>query len=335
MSLLSHPADHVQIAHLLRRAVLAVWHVVTVAGTGEGYPARAVRRLGREIAPSLFRTRALRGAGYVVHRRVCRLQRRRPESRRPAFLRNRPLLEVLRRLAMEWPAGQPVRLASVGCGTGAELYSVLWAMRGARRDLVVHAIGADDSAAALATAGAARYAAGDMELSSLGESETAALFELEQDDRVVRPWIATGVEWLEADVRDEAALAQLAGQDIVLANDAFRHLADADAERCLERVARLVVPGGYVIACHMNADVRLRVMRRLGYLPVPVKIAAMHEAEPAALARWPTAYWAREPLDVRRADWIRRYAVIFQRPAWDVAMPAGAAAQPGTVYTDA
>ena len=335
MSLLPHPAGHAPLVHHAWRALISAWNAVALTATRAGYPARAAVQFRDEIAPGLLRTRPLRGVGYVVHQNVCRLQPRRRASRYATFLQNRPLLAVLRRLAVEWPPGRSVRLAVVGCGTGAELYSVLWTMRGARRDLVVHAVGTDASSVALSSAAAGRYAIGDAELASIDERETEELFELEQDDRVVRPWIAAGVEWRVADVHDDEALRSLAGQDIVLANDVLRHLTDDDAERCLDRVARLVAPGGYVVTCDMSADVRRRVMRRLGYLPVPVEIRALHAARPDALAQWPMAYWAREPLDVRRPDWIHRYAVIHQRPAWDSPTAGGSVAQSGTAYTDA
>ena len=51
------------------------------------------------------------------------------------FLRNRPQLELIRRLVERRAKADTLRVAVLGCSTGAEAYSVAWRIRSARPDL--------------------------------------------------------------------------------------------------------------------------------------------------------------------------------------------------------
>src|SRR5580693_9029462 len=67
-------------------------------------------------------TRAL---GRRIHRRACRIQAR-GGACYTRFFRNLPQLEFIRDLVLEMPPGRSVKVLSIGCSTGAELYSALW-----------------------------------------------------------------------------------------------------------------------------------------------------------------------------------------------------------------
>jgi len=73
------------------------------------------------------------------------------------FLRNVPQLELLRDLALKVPTGDTWRVISVGCSTGAELYSLLWYLRSARSDLQISALGIDIADAVIAKARSRTY----------------------------------------------------------------------------------------------------------------------------------------------------------------------------------
>src|SRR5712664_4330985 len=77
---------------------------------------------------------------HVVHSLV-RLQDRRMYLG-TFFLRNRPELELIGRLANPNGTGRVVKLAVLGSSNGAEVYSIVWAVRSARPeiDLVVEAV---------------------------------------------------------------------------------------------------------------------------------------------------------------------------------------------------
>jgi SAM-dependent methyltransferase len=69
-----------------------------------------------------------------------------------SFHEKSPQLEVLANLLNEYDRGSTLRVASIGCGTGAELYSALHAFRRARLDLKILAQGADISEAVVEVA---------------------------------------------------------------------------------------------------------------------------------------------------------------------------------------
>ena len=59
------------------------------------------------------------------------------------FLRNRPALELMRRLVRERrSAGRRLKIAVLGCSIGVEVYSIVWTLRSSRPDLelAVHAV---------------------------------------------------------------------------------------------------------------------------------------------------------------------------------------------------
>ena len=71
-----------------------------------------------------------------LHTLVC-LSTKRQQYFGTFFLRNRPALELVRRLVGEREHGSTVRITVLGCSIGAEVYSILWIIRSARPDLKV------------------------------------------------------------------------------------------------------------------------------------------------------------------------------------------------------
>ena len=75
-----------------------------------------------------------------------------------AFLRNRPALELMRRLIQEREEGATLNLAVLGCSIGAEVYSIVWVLRSARPDLEIVVNAVDVSAEVVGIAEASIYA---------------------------------------------------------------------------------------------------------------------------------------------------------------------------------
>ena len=69
--------------------------------------------------------------GRRIHRRARRIQPR-GGGCFTRFFRNLPQLELVRDMVLEMPQGAPVKIVSMGCSTGADLYSTLWLIRTAR-----------------------------------------------------------------------------------------------------------------------------------------------------------------------------------------------------------
>ena len=95
------------------------------------------------LPQSVLSSWPFRKLGKLIHKAHVRWQLRVPGLQITYFLRNEPLLEVLRDLALKLPSGRDWRIISVGCSTGAELYSLLWYLRSARPDLQISAVGVD------------------------------------------------------------------------------------------------------------------------------------------------------------------------------------------------
>src|SRR5262249_28898657 len=72
--------------------------------------------------------------GNFLHM-LARIHGARAQAFSTCFLRNRPQLELIRRLVERHPRCATLRVAVLGCSTGAEAYSVAWTIRSARPDL--------------------------------------------------------------------------------------------------------------------------------------------------------------------------------------------------------
>lgn len=235
-----------------------------------------------------------------------------------AFLRNRPTLELMRRLTRDKAEGSTLSIAVIGCSIGAEVYSILWALRSKRPDLeiVVHA--ADLSADVVAVAAAGTYAPGVSEVvdqsvfDRLTEREKQEMFDWDGETAHVKPWLKEGVEWQVDDACDPELPSRLGRHDIVVANNFLCHMDPATAERCLRNVAQLVEPGGYLLFSGVDLDVRTKVASDLGWEPVVDLIEEIHDADPSLRDRWPWDWAGLEPLDRRREDWQTRYATAFR-----------------------
>ena len=159
------------------------------------------------------------------------------------FLRNRPALELMRRLADERPKGSTLRIAVLACSIGAEVYSILWTIRLARPDLKVLVRAVDISKEVLNVAKQGIYAPDICELvgSSIFERLTAyemqEMFDWEGDQARVKPWLQEGITWQLGDASSPDLIRVLGPQDIVVANNFLYHMEPLVAENCLRNIA--------------------------------------------------------------------------------------------------
>ena len=211
-----------------------------------------------------------------------------------------------------------MKIAVVACSNGAEVYSILWAIRSARPDLKIETHAIDISYEILEIAREGKYSLEDnllvysMILERLTDTEMAALFDKEKDQVRIKPWIAQGIHWQVGDAGDPSLADRLGSEDIVVANKFLCHMAPPDAERCLRNLARLVKPGGYLFVSGIDLDVRTRVAIDLGWMPVLDRLEEIHNGDPSVRCDWPWKYWGLEPFDAKRRDWRIRYAAVFQ-----------------------
>jgi len=274
----------------------------------------------KRLPRSLRDTRLLRWHGARLHDMVCGRTMRR-QYFGTFFLRNRPELELIRRLLDLKAPGSKVRIANLGCSIGAEIYSLLWIIRAARPDLKLHVTALDYSPLVLEIAKQAVYTddtsglVGSSIFERLTEDERHAIFDWVGTAGTVKPWIREGIRWLQGDAGDPGLLDILGPQDIVMASNFLCHMPPAVAEACLRNIARLVDPGGYLFVLGVDLEVRTEIAYELGWEPVPDMLREIHDGDPSVRKDWPWEWWGLEPLDDRRPDWQLRYAVAYRTAA--------------------
>jgi SAM-dependent methyltransferase len=257
--------------------------------------------------------------GVFLHDRMSRCARRR-QYFGTFFFRNRPELEQMRRLATAMPQGAPLRIAILGCSSGAEVYSVLWTIRSARPDLQLRVYAVDYSSEILGVARSAVYTSENSEVlgssifERLTEAERQGVFDWDGDRATVKPWLREGIQFRQGDAGDPGLALALGPQDIVVASNFLCHMDPATAEKCLRNIATMVAPGGHLFVLGVDLDVRTKVARELGWKPLPDLIREIHDGDPSVRGDWPFEWWGLEPLNDGRRDWQIRYAVAFQLP---------------------
>ncbi len=274
-------------------------------------------RIWNRLPLFLTRTQPMRRYGDFLHSLV-RLRSRRCQYHATFFLRNRPELQLISALLQQKATGHSPKLTVLACSNGAEVYSILWTARSARPDLKITTEAVDISEPIVGIAKRGRYSLTHSELMDtpmferLTEAEIQAIFDRDEDDIVVRPWIREGINWRVADASDPELVERLGPQDIVVANRFLCHMAPPEAERCLRNIANLVAPGGYLFVSGVDLDVRTKLALELGWTPVGDLLEEIHDGDPSVRAGWPWKYWGLEPFTKNKRDWRVRYASVFQ-----------------------
>lgn len=259
----------------------------------------------------------IRRYGDLLHT-MARLQGNRAQALATLFLRNRPELEMIRRLVEQKEEGARLNVTVLACSTGAEAYSIAWTIKAARPDLRLTLRAVDISREAVEHARGGTYPLGTLQLSgtqvleSVTPEEREQIFDVSGDQATVKPWIRKGIEWHVGDAGDPETAAAFGPQDIVIANNFLCHMEPPDAERCLRNVARLVARQGYLFVSGIDLDVRTKVARDLGWEPLQELLEAIHDGDTYLRRYWPSRYAGLEPLNRERKDWRIRYAAGFR-----------------------
>jgi len=275
------------------------------------------RRVWRKLPRSLYTRGPVRLYGDLAHM-LARKYGPRAQAPSTFFLRNRPQLELIRRLAEKSARNDTLKLTVLGCSTGVEAYSIAWVIRSARPDLklVLHAV--DISRRAVEFAKFGKYSLVGQEVTDtnvferMTEAEITQMFDREGNVVTVKPWIKEGIHWQIGDAGKRETIDSLGPQDFVVANNFLCHMYPLMAERCLRNIARLVRPNGYLFVSGIDLDVRTKVAGDLGWYPLQELLDEIHMGDPCMETYWPWHYAGLEPLNKRRADWRLRYAAAFR-----------------------
>lgn len=289
---------------------------------------RPFRRLGKPFLrvneslwnrlPSSWKTAPLVSSYGAFLNSLVRLKAERAQFHGTFFMRNRPEIEMVRSIALRRPQGATLKLTILACSNGAEVYSIVWAIRSARPDLKldVHAIDISQEIIDVARQGV--YSAektslvGEHILERLSEEEIAELFDRENGQFRIKTWIAQGIDWRVGDAGDSLLAQNLGPADIVVANKFLCHMQPPQAENCLRNLVCFLKPGGHLFVSGVDLDVRTKVAVDLGWVPITDLLCEIHDGDPSVRRDWPLRYWGLEPLDSRRSNWNTRYAAVFQ-----------------------
>jgi SAM-dependent methyltransferase len=278
---------------------------------------RLNRWLWCHLPPSLPLLDSIRIYGDWVHA-LARRNGSRAQAFSTHFLRNRPQLELIRRLLETRSRGETLRVAVLGCSFGAEAYSIGWRIRSARPDLklILSAVDISPQAVEFAQRGVYPLMESRLTSSTIFERMTAEekeeFFDTDGQAATVKPWIKEGIRWRVGDVGEPDIVDALGPQDLVVASNFLCHMVPSEAERCLRNIARLVSPYGYVFVSGIDLDVRTKVALDLGWDPVQELLEEIHEGDPCLRGHYPWHYGGLEPLDKKRQDWKIRYSSAFQ-----------------------
>jgi chemotaxis protein methyltransferase CheR len=278
---------------------------------------RLNKRIWQRLPDRWHDLRVVRSYGAWLHALVC-LHANRQQYFGTFFFRNRPSLELMRRLAEQKNQGATLNIAVLACSVGAEVYSILWTIRSARPDLKVRLQAVDVSKEILDFAAKGVYSpstskmVGSSIFDRMTEQEQREMFDWEGDRARVKSWLREGVIWRCGDATDPESINGLGLQDMVIGSNFLCHMAPEEAETCLRNIARLVSPGGHLFVAGVDLGVRTRVALDQGWKPLRELMAEIHDGDPSVRADWPWQWWGLEPFDRRRSDWQVRYAAVFQ-----------------------
>ncbi len=304
---------------------------------------RKVTQLARKVWIHFPESLRLSPSGRAYGRFVNALVRRDAERKQyfgTFFLRNKPELELMRRLVNRSALGSSVNIAVLACSKGSEVYSIAWILRSARPDLKITICAVDISQEIVEFAQKGVYSRRPLDaleaqnhegveekkdkirktwrdqnnsiFERLTNDDMEAMFEVNGDVATVRPWLRERINWFQGDASGPHLAGILDSPDIVVANRFLCHMKPPAAESCLRNIARLVKNGGYLFVSGVDLDVRTKVAREMGWKPIPDLIKEIHEGDPSLRRSWPLEYFGLEPFRSDRPDWEIRYASVFQ-----------------------
>jgi len=176
-----------------------------------------------------------------------------------SFFRHGAQLDALRAVIEELPSaslrGARLRVLSAGCSTGEEAYTIAMVVRdaiqrGAFQDATIRAV--DLRAGALASAARGVYPA-----SSLGEAPAEARdrwFRKDGAQLVLDPTIRSMVRFEEKNLADDDRdLFRPRSYDVVFCRNVLMYFTAETAGALVQRIARSLVPGGFLFVGHGEA----------------------------------------------------------------------------------
>jgi chemotaxis methyl-accepting protein methylase len=212
---------------------------------------------------------------------------------------------------------QTLRIAVIGCSTGAEAYSIASVLRARHPDLwfTVRAYDIDSACIKKATSG--RYTPREVLQADLSGRATITAdfarttFDIEDGWYVVKSDVRKRVEFAVADALDPNLNARLGTSDIVYAQNVLLHLRPRDAKTAFRNICLLLNPKAALFVAGIDLPLLQDQTRKHGLAPLEYKIGEIYGEMRAYSDGWPWNYHAREPFMMVRDEWQRRYSTVF------------------------
>ena len=293
-------------------------------GSALNFISRVVRFIWLRTPSAITDLSIFRHIGKYFYNRFTKFQSR-DQSHSTWFLRNIPQTRVLGDLIIaKENSKKTLNIASIGCSTGAELYSNLFILKDMCKGHQFISVGVDISAGVVdiakngiyrsdkaSSAGLGTYYEGEFELSHLNENNILELFDIVESGYKIKPWISSDTKWLCMSASDSRLVTELGEQDIVFAKNFLGPMDSQFAEECFLNVLKLVKVGGYLIIDGVDLDVKCRVLSSINVTPILDNYKSIYH-EDETKRGWPWVRWSHEPIDDSRIDWRIRYCSIFK-----------------------
>jgi len=209
--------------------------------------------------------------------------------------------------------GHDLKIAVLGCSNGAEAYSIASVLMEHHPDLRFSVHGYDIIKEMVDKAGSASFTEEEvLNNKMIRTSFIKHTFDIEKDQYKIQPKIASRVYFdlgdaLNHNLKDINGLS-----DIVFAQNFLFHLKPKVCESAFNNICRLLKHRAVLFIDGMDLDMRQKLTRRNGLVPLEYEIEKIHnEARVGRTDAWPFVYWGIEPFLTVRRGWKRRYSTIF------------------------
>lgn len=228
------------------------------------------------------------------------------------FFRNRAELQMLVEIIRSLFTGQLIKIAVVGCSSGAEVYSIIHVLKKNLPVLNFEIRAYDIDGEALETAKMGIYPVASREVLKCNADEISELFERDGQNYKVRSQFKKNIHWELNDPTQEPLLSSIPKQDLVIANRFLFHMSKKNQRQTMIALSSMVRAGGYISVVGADLDVRTRVAKKLAWLPLTDNMESIHEGDDTMTCDWPFEYWGLEPFDKQNKNKKTRYCSFFQ-----------------------
>jgi chemotaxis methyl-accepting protein methylase len=210
----------------------------------------------------------------------------------------------------------PIRIAVIGCSTGAEPYTLSSVLLDRCPTLPVTIDAYDIDPEVLAVARNATYATDEVLANPLVSSDFVAKTFDRRDGNLceVKSQVAGRVRFHQADFVHGAVREDIPPADIVFAQNVMCNLRRPAAARLFDNAVALLKPRSVLFVDGMDLDMREQRTRKYGLVPLTFALERIHEeARLVRGERYPWCAAGLEPFSPKHRNCDRYYSTIFLR----------------------